>query len=513
MSFPTSILGAGLLVVALQGRLAAQEHHTDEHAPPAQAAREEPETKSQGSGRPRIVSISKQETKGGPRWSVLCEATPIDELMRALAKKTGLALVGLELLPFGNQVSIELERRPLEQVLAIVIGTQGLRHEVVRGTLRLLPPSNDPSELLRLAQSAWNTVEAEGDEHAAASAKLAQGNLAEVRGDLDGAYHIYAELAEEEHSPDAPEATYRAGRILERLGHWAEAAQHFRVLAALDGAKSFHAKARLELARVSIELGDAKSALHILNFLDANFPTEDSVERAERRLVRARALTADHEWVEALRTLESGEVISASDAQARSLAIRAEAFEGLGFEVEAARAWLIFAREAAASEERVGAFENAVRLSLAGGDELGVLFLCREAAKAGADEGLGAYAHQARLRLGLEEDQAPASLDERLALAEERLAGGDLHRAADLFEGLYLARGALDQPDQARVIVGWAQVLVDRVGLEGALEVLARNRSGFEDPLAAQALDLAAAHLLEAEGRYDEAVEAYRGVY
>ena len=511
MSLPTATPRALALVLALVGLSAAQQHGTEEHEERAEQAAEEPRARE--TGRPRIVSISKQETKSGPRWSVLCEETPIDKLMRALTKKTGLALEGIELLPFGARVSIELKRRPLEQVLAIVIGTQGLRYEIVRGTLRLLPPSNDPAELLRLAQSAWNTVEAEGDEHAAASAKLAQGNLAEVRGDLDGAYRIYAELAEDDHSPDAPEATYRAGRILERLGHWAEAAQHFRVLAALDGAKSFHAKARLELARVSTELGDAKSALHVLNFLDANYLTEDPVELAERRLVRARALNADHEYVEALRTLESGEIISAEGAEARSLAIRAAAFEGLGFEVEAARAWLIFAREAAAPDERVAAFESAVKLSLAGGDELGVLFLCREAAKSGADEGLGAYAHRARLRLGLEDEEAPASLEERLVLAEEHLADGEQHRAADLFESLYLARGALSESDQARVLTGWAQILVDRVGLDGALEVLSKNRANFEDPLAAQELDLAAARMLEAEGRYDEAVEAYRGAY
>ncbi len=492
-------------------------HAAQEHASPPHETLAEPPGREREPVQARILSISRQETKDGPRWSVLCEEAPLDELVRSLAKKSALALENAELLPLGAVVSIQLERRPFEQVLEIVLGTQGLRHELARGTLRLLPPTNDAAELLRLAQDAWHGVEAsgeaEGDPHAAARARLAQGNLAEVRGDLEGAYRLYAELAQDDLSEDAAEATYRAGRILQRLGHWAEAAQHFRTLASLDEAKRFHSKARLELARVSIELGDAQSALHLLNFLDANFATDDKVELAERRLVRARACNATHDYVEALRTLEEGEIISASQAEARSLAIRAEAFEGLGFEVEAARAWLIFAREAAAAEERAAAFEKAAQLSLDAGDELGTLFICREAAKSGGDEGLGTYVHTARLRLGLDEEEAPSTIEERLELAETLLAEQERHKAAELFEGLYLGRGALAEPDQARVLSGWSQVLLDRVGLEAALEVLSKARANFEDPLAAQALDLAAAALLEGEGRFEEAAEAYRGNY
>jgi hypothetical protein len=499
-----------LALAALCTGLAAQAHETplDE---PGEAARRERQL------RERILSISRQETRDGPRWTVLCEEAPLDELVRALARKSGLALEGADLLPLGAQVSVELERRPFEQVLGFVLGTHGLRHELSGGTLRLRAPTSDAAELLRLAEEAWQRVEAggeaDGDPRAAARSKLAQGNLAEVRGDLEGAYRLYAELAEEERGDDALEATYRAGRILERLGHWAEAAQHFRSLASRDDARRFHSKARLELARASIELGDAKSALHLLNFMDANYQSHDPVELAERRLVRARACNATRDHVEALRTLEQGEVISAARAEARSLAIRAEALEGLGYEVEAARAWLIFAREAAQAEERAAAFEKAAGLSLRAGDELGTLFVCREAAKSGGDEGLGTYAHAARLRLGLDEEDPPATIHERLELAETLLAQDERARAAELFEGLYLARGALSEPEQARVLAGWSQVLLDRAGAEAALEVLSRARAGFEDALAARTLDLAAAALLEAEGRFDEAAEAYRGNY
>jgi len=495
MTSPPSRLGALLISALLASAPRAQEEHG---GPPSR--------------RTAVISVSRQETKDGPRWSVVCEEAPLDELVRALAKKSALALEGAELLPYGTRLSVDLTRRPLDQILEFVLGSQGLRFEVQRGSLRVLAPLAEPEDLLRQAQGAWQRVEAEGDENAAARAKLARGNLSEVRGDLEGAYRLYAELAEEDAGEDSTDALYRAGRVLERLGHWAEAAQHFRTLAAQDGARPFHARARLELARVSIELGDAPSALHVLNFLDANYPSTDPAELAERRLVRATGFIATNEYVEALRTLEEGEVVSAPHAQTRSLRIRAQAFEGLGFDVEAARAWLLFAREGAETDERVHAFEKAAALSLAAGDELGTLFVCREAAKAGADEGLGSFARQARLRLGLDEEDVPGTIQERLTLAESLLAEQP-RKAAELFEGLYLARGALSEPDQARALAGWAHVLLGRTGLEPAIELLSRARAAFEDPLAARTLDLAAAALFEGEGRFDEAAEAYRGNY
>ncbi len=211
--------------------------------------------------------------------------------------------------------------------------------------------------------------------------------------------------------------------------------------------------------------------------------------------------------------VDKGEVVAAPDAQARSLEIRAIALEGLGYHVEAARAWLIHAREAAAVPDRTAAFEKAATLSLEAGDELGTLFVCREAAKSGADEGLGSLAREARLRLGLDEADVPTTIQERLELAESLVQQEELQRAAPLFEGLFLARGALPENDQARVLAGWSRVVLDRTGIDAAIEILSRARAGFEDALAIQQLDLAAAALFEAEGRFEEAAEAYRGNY
>jgi len=505
---PTPLpLRAFALVLALAagtGSATAQEHGT-EHAAPARS--------EAGGAREHLVSVSRQDTREGPRWSLFCEEVPLEEVLRTFARKASLALEGSELLPRDARISVDVRRRPVEELLEFVLGSQGLGFELARGSLVIHPPEQDAAELLRQAQEAWRRVEAEGDERAAVRARLAQGNLAEVRGDLEGAYKLYAALAEEELSLDGAEALYRAGRILEKLGHWAEAAQHFRTLASLDEAKPFHARARLELARVSIELGDAKSALHLLNFLEGNFATSDPVERAERRLVRARAQNATHDYVEALRTLEEGEVVSAPEAEARAIEIRAVAFEGLGFHVEAARAWLIHARETHDEELRAHSFEKAAELSLEAGDELGALFVVREAARHGADEGLGEYQRTARQRLGLDESEVPTTIHERLELAEERLARGETRAAGELFEGLYLARGALPVAEQARVLAGWARVVRTRSGLEAALELLSRSRAGLEEPDAQQLVDVTAAGLLEEEGLYEAAAEAYRGIY
>lgn len=481
----------------------AQEHGTGEREAAPEAA----------PARGHIVSVSRQDTSDGPRWSLFCEAVPLEEVLRTFARKASLALEGSELLPRGVLVTVDLRRRPIDELLEFVLGSQGLGYKLARGSLEILPAEHDAAELLLRAQEAWRRVEAEGDEQAAVRARLAQGNLAEVRGDLEGAYKLYAALAEEELSPDGSEALYRAGRILEQLGHWAEAAQHFRTLASLDEARPFHARARLELARVSIELGDAKSALHLLNFLEGNYASSDPVERAERRLVRARAFNATHEYVEALRVLEEGEVVSAPESEARAIEVRAVAFEGLGFHVEAARAWLIHARETDDEEARKRSFEKAAELSLEAGDELGALFVVREAARHGADEGLGEFQRTARLRLGLDESDAPTTIHERLELAEERLERGETRAAGELFESLYLARGALPVDEQARVLSGWARVVRSRSGLEAALEVLSRARAGLEEPEAQQLLDVTAAGLLEDEGLYEAAAEAYRGLY
>jgi tetratricopeptide (TPR) repeat protein len=492
--------------------LAAPAAALQEHDPAAQEPASEHASRSSTAPDRRLLSISQEEGPQGPLWTVRCEDVTLEEFLAALARKAAVTLVGAASVPAGARLSVHLERRSLARVLDVTLGSHGLRHELRPGTLRVFADAGEPEELLRRAAEAWRAVEAR-DEARGASARLAQGHLAEVRGDLDAAYGIYSELGAEEHAADAAEALYRAGRVLERLGHWAEAAQHFRTLADKEEGVAFHARARLELARTSIELGDAKSAVHLLNFLEAHFPTTDEEVLAERRLVRARALLERRQFVEALRLLVEGDVGSAPDARARTLAIRAEALEGLGFEREASHAWLLAAREATSSADKAAAFQRSGALALSAGDEVGALFVGREAAKEGADEGLGACVEEARARLGLGGGGRPLTTHERLALGEALIARGEPARAAALFEDLVLARSALAEPDQARVVAGWARILAQRSGVDAALDVLGQARRTLGDPEARRSLDLAAARLLEDEGRFEEAADAYAGDY
>ncbi len=457
------------------------------------------------------VSISAHEERAGKAWSIRCHEAPLEDVLRSLAREAGLALLGSELLPAGATLSLDLRRRPLETVLEYALGSLGLRAELAQGTVRILPGASAPEELLELAEAAWKRLGSAEDEPASVRARLALGNLAELRGDLESAFRLYREIAEGPPSDETAEATWRAGHILAKLGHWAEAAAHFRSLAAMEEAERFQTKARLELARVSIELGDAQGSLHLLNSLDTNTPPADAPERAERALVRAQALEACRQPIEALRTLEENELEKSRLAHAAG-EVRAQALEDLGYRTEAARAWILFARDADPAVQNA-AFERAGRLALEAGDELGALFVCREAARAGADEGLGPVSRAARSRLGLDEDELPASNVERLERAEEALAAGDLAAATELFESLYLGRGALPEDDRARVLAGWARCASSHGGLEHALELLSRARETLESAGSRRRLDLAAAAMLEEAELFERAAEAYRGVY
>jgi hypothetical protein len=98
------------------------------------------------SGKP--IAISRQDTARGPRWNVFCEGAELSEVLRALSHKTGLGLEGAELLPVGAAVTLDLRKRALEQALEYLLGSHGFHHELGPGTVRVLPPTVDPTDLL-----------------------------------------------------------------------------------------------------------------------------------------------------------------------------------------------------------------------------------------------------------------------------------------------------------------------------------------------------------------------------
>lgn len=450
-------------------------------------------------------------------WTVRARnASPLRVVGR-VAELSGRSIEGHELLERAPLVTVDLERRPIDTVLQFVLGSVGLRHELRRDAITVLldDPDGDDLELrLGLAAAAWLRATTLFPEHPRAStARLMQGELAELRGLEQVARNYYVSLIEDHpEAPEVGEAYMRAGRLSLRMGLYSEAADYFRALATTEGS-SYRAAARLQLARAMIELGDPQYALHVLRNLEEDYPPVDITERTARSLVRAHAQNARSNPIEALRELDGLDRELDPIGSWEALAIRARSLEAMSLKGEAARAWLAYSRDARGEEQEL-ALEQAVRLSLDDDDELGALFICREARRLGLD-GFDSYQREARRRLGfaVAGDAEGAGVVERIEQGEELLARGEVGAASPIFEHLFLARTALTESEAARVSAGWATCVAERRGVEIAIALLSEERRRFQGVEAKKRLDVVAARLFEAAELYERAVEAYQGSY
>jgi len=469
--------------------------------------------------RPTDARVSMETSEGRQWWTVRADDAGLRNVLEQIARKSGRYLEGYESLGSSALVTVELVQRPLDQVLEYVLGSVGLSFELRRDTLIVLPADVEDlgrEEILDQVSFSWlRAMTRFPGHHAAPAARLAQGELAEMRGNLGAARNHYQTLVED--YPDAEEvaeATMRTGRILQELGIWSQAAAQYRTLANLDRAAEYHAAARLELARCTVQLDDPQSALHMLEALDLAYPSADSTERTARQLVRAEALNARERYMEALRLLDRADPDLDPMVRQDALRIRAIALEGVGLPGEAGRAWLLYS-EAAQRGERRDALEHAARLALQADDEMGALFVCRRAKEEGHGERFQRYELEARRRLGF--DEVEETLQERrgeqIDQAEAWLAAEEIGRAAEILQPLYLGRAALGPVDATRVCVAWAACIESRQGVEEALQVLAEVRDSFETLELRSRIDVGAARLLEKNGLFDRAVDAYSGIY
>ncbi len=467
-------------------------------------------------GAPLVVEA--ESIDGARWWTVRGKDVPLDRLLLQVARKAGFRLEGLLAAQHDALVSVDLRRRPLDQVLEVVLGSLGLAHDFEADRLIVMPADagSTSEELLDAATAAWSRAANRFPTHPrAVAARLAQGEIAELRGLLVAADDLYRSVITTfPGSSEAAEALLRSGRIHERLGEWSEASMRFRELASLPGHDEFHAPARLELARCLLELGNPESARFLLDTLDSEYPTADGVEQTERLLVRAQVPNALGRPMEALRLLDASARALDPLAGQHMLRVRAQSLEGVGMPGEAGRAWLLFADKAGAAE-RTRALEEAARLALVSGDELGVLFIHKEAEPEARTARMLGYWHEARQRLGLEARHSAGAADvvERIEAGEDLLESGEAQRAATLFEALLALRGTLDEEPSARITAGWARCLEARGDLEAAIDVLRRARPEYATLEARRRLDLAAAGLFEKHERFDLSVEAYRGIY
>lgn len=467
-------------------------------------------------------AVVKVEGEGaGARWTVRAQECSARALLERVAALAGRSLEGQDSLERVGLITVALDGRPLEQVLEYALGGVGLRAVLAPVSIAVGADETreeTPDERAALASAAWQRAAACFPHHPdAAAATLAQGELEELRGRREVARSRYLDLlARDPRSASAAEAYLRAGRIAAERGDWGEASEHFRALANLPGAEEYQALSRVELARATLSLGDARSTLHILEALDRSHPSRERTEVTARTLLRVEALLADGRFQDALFELETrGRALDPLGAKEAPV-LRARALEGANLVDEASRAWLLVAR-GTEGRSRARAFEKAATLALGARDELGCLFIVREARTLGLGAIVAAQEREARERLGVpveEVEDGSRGSAERLAQAELWLARSRLDEATALFEELFRERAtlALDPEQRARVALGWARCVRESSGIEAALAILSAERAQLASDARAR-LDLGTARLLEDSGLFERAADAYQGDY
>lgn len=471
------------------------------------------------------VQLSIEHIDGDDWCTLRAEGEPLDQLLHRLADELEVELEGLEGARRPVLVTVDLVRRPVDQVLEIVCGTAGMTHSMRAGVLAVRPDdlhTLTSEELFDRAATSYLKAATRYPDHSFAPAcRLDQGRVAEARGLPGAALDHYSTVVERYPMASAvPDALQAAGRLLEGQGRWAEANQRYRDLANHPAAETYHAVARLGVARCTIELGDPETAHHLLSALEIDRPARTPEERAERDLTRAHALVGMGRHDEGLRVLDGVEASFDPGQRTRSLRIRAQALHGTGLLADAAGTWLAYGRAVALDNpsERTVALHQSARLSLEAGDEVATLFVCREADSLGLTLEFDEYRRRAYERLGFETVPAVATNDAetRIAAAEENIAQGEYGRAADALDDLMEARRALDPDLHVRLAVSWAQCLDYTEGVDRAALWLREVRSSFTAPADFERrarLDITAAELFEKHELLDRAIEAYRGRY
>jgi len=465
------------------------------------------------------VSIETQD--GQPRCTLSAEGVPVNHVLLEIGKRTGLAIEGLDPARRTALVSAELRDRPLDEVLEIVLGSVGLAAELRPGALRVVGDELALQSTERLQERALLAyaracILAPAHE-LGANARMRQAEIERARGNPGAALAHYDELLQRFRlSPLANEALLQSAIACQELGQWAQASLRLRQLAQAVPAGPMNEEARVRLADCSIELGDPQRAALLIEALSAEVAPKDEHASAMRLLVLARARAAERNYDAALNCLallRPAELEAAGRGRwCHALAV---ALEGAGHTAEAGRAWLMYSRELYGSAQTI-ALENAARLALASGDDLGAVFAAEEITPALRSAALEESARIARERLGLAKDEQPiagsSTIERQLEMVAGWLTTGRHAQAADVLAALE-ATQPLDEPQRARCAVYAARAAAHTHGLEQALALLRTRRPQMLVLASRIELDLAAAELLEHAARYEEAALAYEGRY
>lgn len=442
----------------------------------------------------------------------------VDQVVAAIAKKANLTLSGFDPNKRHPLVAIELDQRPLDMVLEFVLGSVGLEYDRAGANLEVHGHDKSRAALLDRAQIAYvRATTFFPKSPRAAAGRMAQGWIAQEKGDLMSALNFYQLVVQNyPDSPELPRAHLESGRVSEALGNWREASSSYDRLSELAIPHDFHAEQRLGRARCDIALAEPEAAIYKLKTLDLNIPAFDDAELAERILVRAQAHNAMRDYNTALIDLDQIDQLASPLIHAPEyLRATAIALEGLGLYGPAGNAWLAYSKKAKGGD-RQAAVETSVDLFMQAGDEVNALFAVRFAESLGSTQKVALLKAQLFERLGLdqlEKEQDPNSTSQRLEKAQTAWDDGDVGAAYGQLGPLIQNLASLPDRERADAACLWAQCLDHLEGIESAVEFLRQAREIVHAMDNRSRLDLVAAELYENHDMFDEAVEAYSGIY
>lgn len=466
------------------------------------------------------LELTARQTETG--WLVSCEAhnANLSDLCLRIAELTGQEVFDLNETPWTPAlVSVDLQDRPLSDVLERVLGSVGLRHEMQPGGFRILEANSSDLSAEHLRTRALAHYVAASREYPthplSARARLAQAEIELERGNEDNAREHYRQLAKNfPASPLAPLAELRSGGLLADAGFWQDARESYLRVLNRQTAEELHPEARLGVARCHMELGDPSMCIASLAVLDRSHPSNDHETRGQRLLLAAQAHQRLDKSLIALRQLDELQELSVSrELRVEGLRIAALALEQLGELDTAAMAWGVVGREGR-PEVQVEAFERAAILSAELQDHLGVLFVAQEASTAGFADALEPHRLRGRLELGLDdpaEMNAEAPVDLRLTAAERLLGDERFEPAYELLRTML----ELDLEFEQERRLGWAFALASYhvLGLPHSIAVLRDYRARTTDAWTQRQYDELAYDLFTRELDHNRALMALGGQY
>ncbi|MCE9593732.1 MAG: hypothetical protein K8S98_06030 [Planctomycetes bacterium] len=458
------------------------------------------------------------DRRDGEWWcSVRAQRSDLRDVVRSLAIQLGVRVEGLDAIDEEQEITVQLENRELHDVLDRVLGAVGCAGELRTNVLRVTSSDHETTSVDELRDRAVGTyLNAQRrwpDHPGAVGAKLAQARIEEARQNIPAAIAHYEALIQRHRDSDKlPEALMRSAELLGTQHEWASVVERLTDLLRLDRRHPYEIQARMLLARAHAMLGDHEHAFYMLDVIEAYVPSSEPVEIQRRQLIRTRALLAAKRAPEAKTTLEYVERLGRReelDLEIAELGARTE--EAVGSPDAASKAWLRYAK-LATGVERADAFNQAARLALEGGDELGAMFISRLGDADGTDDTALELRERAAKELGI--DQLLHPTDERatrLERAKRLLEGGQASDAAATLKPLFEARRELDEKALTEVAQAYARAVASAKSVDSAIDVLRVVVPDLHTPEARRAIYVLAGELYEEHDRLDDAVEAYQG--